>query len=1106
MSQSTRTDRQAEATNTPLASIQYHPYVALTAYFDHSRVIRQSPPCTSAQPNSTDSAAEQSPDEWIRFREKSFQEACGDLRLEIHTAAAQFPCSYAAEEIQDYLFAPQCWSALGHSDGWGVVLLDNLMSATRLTAAEPGTEESDLAFCPILREVPPASQPTAPPAELSSVSPWWPFEEPEDIFTPTARGKLPPLCVTTHFKCNLLATLPNALALQAAIYTTLVETVRRTLFGLLAARKSNSEIPQDLLTLEDIAGVRCLLLEPLGNDDITLTCYTSNYTVAHTVLAVTRSLTLNDVFECHPDVVKDCLERSEFHQRLASNSKAARKKRDLLKVFGGNHLFMRTYSTLGFDYRLLSQALPGVNGACEAMWYFDVCPGHDGDVRKQLKRALRLAKKQANQLQESPEHQPLLLRSEDANWIAKHTFSVLPGTHDQAHELSSSRSSHSRQLISTRFFFEVLRQLLFLRAHWESRERKKQTRESGFLDITSSLRIATPSIDKQGPFAVASRFLPSESLPRRVEWKNHGFGSDFYTHLADSVRREWGLVSILEFHKRLREMGCPPSLQYSLLYIVQEFLECLGDPFRCDAVLDLYDPIDTLLHSLHPDGVVMNFHRRQLNSWSHRWRLAKLFSEESLRQYIDAIRTALTWRVQRVTYGHECRDIAFTLRFGVGKLMAAMDSPLKCCMAAFRRSYSGTDSPDEATVRKRFSGVVSIDHRPVTDAEVGVTPSASDPQNDIAAESRLAILAVRLDVFDLLRPEQAYYIIHEAAHLFVAAQKAWISPVPPLSLDDDESFDGESRTEEILADLISAIFIFRNDALTFARFHSLMFSESSGQIIQVEDGADEQSYQIAMLEVMLRGFIVSELLKRIPAATTELPLDWLADTAALSRGPDEVFKAFMAHAAEVGHCFVGLTQFWNESDTTPIGTALRRHCRELATGLCTDAFRGSLQKLVNVAAHSWKLHWSRENLAWASTSNGEQLLESLRAAFTQCVEHGKGFMRTGWERASTIDARNQGLDSLIVVCGILGEYIRQLVNHVDTHATVFVDANLEPTGKTYSRLLMDSSHVAFRACHPKMRQQKLLAQIAYFKTMGDIAAQIRARRLLQLSHGCLRQL
>src|SRR5262249_49753027 len=133
----------------------------------------------------------------------------------------------------------------------------------------------------------------------------------------------------------------------------------------------------------------------------------------------------------------------------------------------------------------------------------------------------------------------------------------------------------------------------------------------------------------------------------------------------------------LRLRNTLREVGCPSSLQYSLVYLFGEFLTCLNDPVRCDAVLDLYESFAALSTFVRADA---DRYFAPLSPLERRRAQAQLFAKGAFRDFVEALQNAFTLRLQRAIPRHETRDTAFSFRGGINKFITAMDAPLKCCL------------------------------------------------------------------------------------------------------------------------------------------------------------------------------------------------------------------------------------------------------------------------------------------------------------------------------------------------------------------------------------------------------------------------------------------
>ncbi|MBN8628340.1 MAG: hypothetical protein J0M17_22905 [Planctomycetes bacterium] len=1116
------------ADDRPLHShVAYHPYMALLAHFDHAKALR-----TDVGPRDPRTAT--SPDGGqLAGNAVRFQYQCDQLKQELLANVLQYSCDYEPEPFPEYLFRPLCLAALGHSDDFGLTLIDHFVAAARLTAVAQGAEDSDLAFCPVISSIP-LPPDDAPPRRWTELqrerSSEWPFYEPHELFSslrisePLAGAsrlqEVPdaPLCVVTNLKTNILAEMPHGLRMQEAVYATIVSTIRRTLWGMLQPAESSTT---PLYSDDDVLCVRCLLLEPQGAEDITLVCFCNNYSVANTVLAVIRTLTIRDALRNAPQAVAESVSRSELHAQITAQVRPEAAKAtglgrltadEILAAVGGNHLFMRSYSTLCFAYGVLAgDRRSEVRGVCEARIYFDVSPGHEAEISACFDEAIA-------RTFDGDATRTLPLRTEE---LALTTHGILPGAHDMSAVVypHSTMQSSGKLLIPCQIFFSFLSQFFkALQTHQRNRTPAAAltTTETGFMDLTSSLTIRTPLVGATN-LPQFGEFLPDGRLPRPVDWSSHLYGMDYFVRIRRSVAKRLRLDELLDFREKLRSIGCPSSLQYSLLYMCQEFLDCLEDPLRCEAVLDLYDPIAMLLGYLGDAGPMIEHFSAIEPDWMRRALQSRFFTRGRFKSYIDALQDAFTLRIQRVIPHHEFRDTAFNLRAGASKLIAAMDVPLKCSIGLFRSQVGAREDRDSVARRLRFGSITTLNTRQHTTVSFGVWPNGRDPDHATPSTTapRFGFMAVDMDVFHLFRPEQAYYFLHEVAHLFLYAQQQ-ASPadrrnIVRLSCDTADRYgaiNAESRTSEVFADLLAALFVFEGDVELFGKFHGLAFSDITGRVVHVDANSTEAAYQLALLEVVVRGFFVAELISTLAQEIRMEAPDSLPETHTRYRvegGPDGhgIYLRLISYAQRIGPYYRGLNHFWHPDAQDAVAGQLRRRCREISEDLSRPVASAALAEIWGSAAKIWKNYWL-ERAARNPVHGGDFAAARARVeqSIRQALREGRAFARTNFSATASGEDRDDGLDCLFVITRLLYEYIQLVVGSIDPQDVIFVpvpteaDSPSEP--RRFARYLMLETHVPLHAVHPRARREKLRAQIAFIKTLWDLSNQLRSRRLVEM--------
>lgn len=1102
-----------------------------------------------------------------------------------------------------HLFRPISYATFGHSDDLSIVLLDNLAAVTRLTALGHAMEDSDVTLCPDLstlgrrslqiRKIEHEFAAFPPALARLKANPHWPFVPlhelmppqddmregrdggtsapqadwaKDDAFPPALREI--PLCMVVDFKTNIMAAMPRGLALQQVMYSTVLQCIQRLCLGLLVETTSSPLAP--VITWGDVDKLKCVILESQGAEDLVLLLFTTNYSLADLIVSALRYLTLGDLQQNAPRQIASILGESTIHRSIVSlpypGEGDARMRRmprpcreSLAPEFShilGNHVFMQSYSTLCFAHHLLCAEHPrGIQGRCEASICFDISPGHELDLTTCIVRAGRRA---------FPDGRVTVLPGQLPPGTVERS---LPGRHDMLVRLQSAeksvadgvmsigRSRPAEGSLAIDDLFSFLRVFL---VELEDHRRGVQdvadnqidsstsTLETGFLDSHTFLEVYTPALGGQS-FPEMARYLPGGKLPRPVDWPRHQYGLDFFERLRVAMADHFGLSTndYSAFREALRQAGCPPSTQYSMIYLFQEFFSCVGDPLRCDAILDLLDGFEFLNHLFGGDSAKVEPTIDKVSrtpgveqissdtsaphsvSWVRWMQRMRQFDRVHLARFLDAFQNAFTLRIQRSIPNHETRDSAFSLRSNFNKLISAMDVPLKCAVAMFRQSMSAREGTNPGKeIGHRFGAVTAVRVQQNTDV-TGQIVSGQLGENlfrtgDADTGSACYWIALNIDVFHLFRPEQVFVFFHEVSHMF---RREALGVHRLLHHRSDRDFathrDGHrpllitvSRTEECLADLVPHLFIFGAETDLFVRYHGITFSELLGRAINVSDEHGDcraEKYQFGVLEAVFRGFLVSELIQSLPEDVrrrhvSEWPLEHPGYGPSSGRSAEETENHWVEHLRRYGVFYESLQPFWitNSESYLPLSATLRRQAARLVAGIQEAEFRKTLSEIWQAALTIVRDYWvALEKQIPATRGRAGEWEERLGKKIVRCLKQGRPFDRHRWESLVTNNSAptEDRLDALLVVARLAREYVRITYGSMEPHLVVHVGRH-DRTGDIgrgeFNRYLFHPAHASLYVVDPATREERLRAQIACIKTLWDISAEFRAQQLLRM--------
>lgn len=1098
-----------------ISEVSYHPYIAFIAQFDHTESIRLFP-------------SEEVDEPLLRIADR-FSKDCARVREELSAALDDIGPSRngdAVAQFAPYLFRPICLAALGRTDDVAIVLLDNLPLAIRLTAVNRSMEESEVAFCPQIATIPLRKefQDEIESKRLAERSDnlYWPFYELHDLIDYaepdgaeipvdwSSQDSMPPnlratpLCVVTRFKLNTLAALGHGTLLQQATLATMADVIRRTCLAYLNnTGDAVHDYANPIFSASDIQSLKCAFLELQGADDIALLSFCSNYSIAETLITALRSLTIGDLLEVSGHHVASTLNdrRLGSLHLLLSELVGTSKGATAIDSIRGNHVFMTTYSTLCLSHHALRKPIDaGVHGVAEAYINIDTKPGHERDIHDRLEAV------HADVFGIAASALPVIPD------LGKVSYRILPGVHDEIINLSGDRNERFRAgaLVHSADVFRYLCRFFPIVSS------ELHGPETGFLDVSTSFVIPIPRIDrKQEGYdqhadcnAIAAKLPKGESLPP-VDQETHRLGVHIFQKLRQAVEGHLALGDALDLRQKLREIGCPSSLQYSLTYLFEEFLACIEDPARCDAVLDLYESfaaLSSLICNELPEylaSIPDVLQRRRVRAY--------LFESSLFRQFIDALQESFALRLQRVVQHRETRDTAFICRGGLSKFLAAMDVPVKCSVGLFRRMCD--DNPNvynTSRFKQRFAAVTSVRIGKQTTSQfhwIRNQIDANSPDQSLTKPVYLATFDI--DVIRLFGPEQIVRFVHEFAHFYFDAFvtrtaddfRKWMSAEDyRYSLDHAGHIEYvRMATSEIFAELVTHFFVFKNDCDLFSKFSGLAFSEVQEAVVtEMRMGDDVKlSERLAngLIEEMYRMFAVVDLIQQLGTAKHG-PVEAWPQRHPVYNGTfnqalvDAMWGRFRRYIEQYGPFYRDFTRFWQNDEAGDIWQRCEERFRSFSTEmqfkrLCLlwenavkvyQRFRSTLQSPANI-----------NELGTLPQDAGE-----FGRAIEGCLRDGRPFRRL----------QAGAVDPLLVACELAFHYIRRIYGSLSVGKIVYVERPEETDQVVavldYNPYLFHPDHFVLYCIDPVARGERLLSQIACFKTLSDISSQLRARRLIDM--------
>lgn len=1148
-----------------ISDVAYYPHAALLCQFSHKEFVRLN-------------LRSKDPDPLLQTA-NTFSTDCASVRRQLEDGyerlAAQ-DSSPGTERFPRYLFRPICLAALGQTDDVGLVLIDNLPLALRLTAVNRAMQSAEVSFCPKLDSITLGAQNEIAKYGLTTRSDndKWPFYELHTLISPqNAPGSSPPesldwstsnamppdlretpLCVICRFKFNTLVSLGHASRLSQVVLETVSEKIRQTCCAFLNSDHEQIEIQPfagKFMTLEDICRLKVVYLEPQSADDLTVIFFCTNYVVPETLIAVLRNLTLGDLWadngpRAHIGKMIIDEKYGPLHARAAAwaaSQSPHRKLRDRIDHIAENHVFMNSYSTLCVNhYAMRHPEDAGVEGWVEAQFNIDEKPGHEREIRNRMERTYANVFAHDSTTPAPP-------------FTPKEAMRMLPGLHDEGLILSANTIEKFQPgaLVRTSDAFQFLCQF-FAPKDVDSREVGSSTEisETGFLNISTSFVVPIPEIvrnaeglfDHSGAAVIASKLPKGELLPE-VDWSRHLHGAHLFREIREQLECEFFRSPYhrpgddygpLDLRDDLRKVGCPSSLQYSLIYLFQEFLACIDDPLQCVAVLDLYDAIillnDVLRRRLveYRDKLDDTVERRR--ELTKIWESAHPSQCNPIREFIDALRRSFTLRLRQSIPRHETRDTAFDFRGGVGKFLAAMDVPLKCSLGLFRRMFDiPAISINEPTFKSCFAAVTSVQIGQQTTAEFGsISQKRLDAPPKIVEDVPAHMATFNLDLMRLFGPDQIVHFLHEFAHLyfdtFVSTNADTFADEFMSKEDFNYSKSNFERghveyvraaTQEVFAELVTHLFVFEADTDLFSKFYALSFAEVQESVIRdVTSYGHKDSHERrvnALMEAFYRAFLVANSINYVSRSTTTVA-EWPERIESYSlpfdeNAVDEAWELFEEYIRTYGPFYSDYRQLWEEPANSETWDRCETRFRSwYGAPKCSTRLDSVWQHAIYVYDRF------RRSLLEASETGSSDILpfnlRDLEDDVEACMREGRAYRRMQWPEEVTEDIG--GVDSLFVICKVAYTYIRAIYGAISPDKVIFADeederlnkesvaddASTQTAKKEFNKFIFDAAHFPLYCVDPDARKDRLLRQISCLKTLCDISSQFRARRLVDM--------
>lgn len=676
--------------------------------------------------------------------------------------------------------------------------------------------------------------------------------------------------------------------------------------------------------------------------------------------------------------------------------------------------------------------------------------------------------------------------------------------------------------------------------------------ETGFLDVQTSVIARIPDFERVIPRRsppglrdrARKRYIKSEmravkaiypgdtkdvTLLPSVSWHQHGHGLDFFHELHEKVSQQLGFVGedkFIKFQDLLRAIGCPQSLQLPLIRLFQDFLGGLRDPLICDATLTMYESFVAVNQLLRDEIPTYLTYRPE--PISRRAAQAELFEPGSaIVEFLDSLQLAFALRFRGELPRGAGRHGAFHFRGGLGKLIAAVDVPLKCGVGFFRRLryrdptddiQSSAKRAEDDVFKQRFAAVtaVGVEPRTVTNFFRFEKAPSNDRATTSAKDYPLYFGRINLDLAYLFRPEQILHSFHEIGHL-ICEEFAWRDINKFINEYCDKNYwkhpqAGKflhNHTSEIFTEFLTHLLVFGGDSTLFCRTFAMEFGEIQGSIFnEINYGLAatakvEQIHQRAaadLFEEMFTAFSVTELIAALPQEYVQAPLCWSGPRPKLRFKSTSTAKAlvrFETFFKEFGPYFPEYKVLW-PMDKQEQCAEMWSRCKQYITYRYEDPRRPKyLEQIWNVAAECLEVFRKRKNDSHVDRGRlPENMKEfhSLNDAIRICLSEGRTFLGAQWPQGE--------LDPFVILCRLAYQYAQLIYGHIEKDLEIYVVPGLDSAPKEdarrYNHFLIDHTRLPLFCPYPPSRQDRTRWHVAFFRTLWDLSSQLRARRLMSM--------
>lgn len=1073
----------------PRSRIGYEPYIVLLTWLNDSRSIRTGPGSRSQV-------------------ERAFQDWCEHYRSDIENYLrlqdGEPRITGGTRSLAPEILRPFCLETIGSTDWLAILISDDFDPVLRISSeVELPVDHLTLGFSP---------SPASDSLGLSSFcfrdrSPFVGFrdfmktaflsrDERTAASSSSPRGSNP-LFVVTRLKVGGIGALDRGALLQRAVFRAAAKKIVESCEKI--GRHLGSPTIEELeIRDHDLDTFQCSFLDAQGAESVVLVTACANLSLAYSFVASLRGLTYRELWESESglqlyleDVLQDGSTRAVL-DRLDREAGRPPSHASFLDRLGSNHVFAASVSTIGVSSDVFrNPRTSNLSGRVEAHARVSFCPGHEFDGEERLLRVGRTPKR----LSTSP-----------------HRFLVgaLDYIQPLAMEKPSAGSAASPAFVGIRAT-ELLEELS--RMLEEFRRIGEEHGESGLLRSSTVVVVPVPRLPGLDALVrrVESPQTP-EHVPilRMLHWlSDHPFrtrvdDSRNKTANESASRDRWEVV----LRRGTRKAQLPVILCRNIEFVFKKYVRCLEHPLLFDNVLDLHDAMQALYFALAPpeSGPTIRVDER---------------SVDDLVRVVQALQNALSHRISTRPNADE-PDWTVDYRGALNRLVLALDAPmksgiglLKWCIRNLNAGTARDRSAPQTPLARTFEHVCAV-------TRVGIQPR---PQcRRLLRGSSSFFARVDMNVAVVSHPSQLIWYLHEAAHFIYEAREdlqeelrcaefARGHRMPGFSASAGQQRATEERRQELFAELLTQFFVFGADwrlyrVYTIAKFYYELIS-----LAETEVGRAQR-----LFETLFRAFLVSAPVRDVvwdPAGVEREydpfesdPVIWPLEHP-WHRGtcePEEMWVRFDRFCAKYAPLIPEYGRLMrNREEWRERFELLFPWVIEDARVLWGEAL-GIFQAFANETP--WRgpgrrreIHDLFEGSTWVETDgtqHGDNRIEEIYASLLGEVEPEK-------ERVLELVLISQILYNYASFC------FDEIREELDAAAREKRDPKIlhserDENGPVFNPkprvdLLLDRRYGGQFCIDPAKRQARMLKKILVWKTLDDIGARQRGRRLRQILRG-----